>query len=66
MKIYIVFEYAEQVNKIIGIYKSKKQAKKTHLQSPTWRYIEEYIVHWCLLIKDNLMENDNERQDNTI
>lgn len=43
--VYIVFEYAEPTNKIIGIYKNKKYAKKAHMESPSWRYIEEHIVH---------------------
>lgn len=35
MTIYIVFEYAEPTNKIIGLYKDMQQAKKIHMQSPT-------------------------------
>ena len=51
--VYIVFEYAEPTNKIIGIYKNKKYAKKAHMESPSWRYIEEHIVHlnFKLIIK---------------
>ena len=45
MVIYIVFEYAEPTNKIIGVYKDMEKAKKLHRQSPTWRYIEEHIVN---------------------
>lgn len=40
MEIYIVFEYAEYTNKIVGCYKNKKDAEKKHSESPTWRYIE--------------------------
>lgn len=40
MEIYIVFEYAEYGNKIIGCYRNEEDAKKKHLESPTWRYIE--------------------------
>ena len=43
--VYIIFEYAEPTNKIIGIYKNKKYAKKAHMESPSWIYIEEHIVH---------------------
>ena len=45
MTIYIVFEYVESTNKIIGVYRDMEQAKKVHMQSPTWRYIEEHIIH---------------------
>lgn len=38
-------EYAESTNKIIGVYRDMEQAKKVHMQSPTWRYIEEHIIH---------------------
>lgn len=41
MEVYIVFEYAEHTNKIVGCYKNEKDAKKKHNESPTWRYIEK-------------------------
>lgn len=44
MKVWIVFEYADFINEIIGVYKEYDQAKKVHKESPTWRYIEEYEV----------------------
>lgn len=44
MNIWIVFEYAEHGNKVVGIYKEEERAKKTHQESPAWRYIEEYEV----------------------
>lgn len=40
MEIYIVFEYAEPTNKIVGVYKNKKDAEKKHKEVPTYRYIE--------------------------
>ena len=41
MEIYIVFEYAEHTNKIVGCYKNEEDAKRKHDESPTWRYIEK-------------------------
>ena len=40
MEVYIVFEYAEHTNKIVGCYKNEKDAKEKHNESPAWRYIE--------------------------
>lgn len=34
MTIYIVFEYAESTNKIIGVYRDMEQAKKVHHAIP--------------------------------
>lgn len=44
MTVWIVFEYGDFINKIIGVYKEKEQAKKMHKELPTYRYIEEYEV----------------------
>ena len=44
MNVWIVFEYVEHGNKVIGIYKEKEKAEEKHKESPTWRYIEEYEV----------------------
>lgn len=44
MSVWIVFEYGEYVNKVIGVYKTEERAKEVHRESPTWRYIEEYEV----------------------
>lgn len=40
MEIYIVFEYAEYTNKIIGCYKNEEDAIKKHAEASTLRYIE--------------------------
>ena len=44
MNVWIVFEYAEYGNKIIGIYKEEEKAKEKHKESPAWRCIEEYEI----------------------
>lgn len=44
MNVWIVFEYCDPTNKIIGIYRNKNDAIKKHRESPTYRYIEEYTV----------------------
>ena len=41
MEIYIVFEYEEHTNKIVGCYKNEEDANKKHAESPTYRYIEK-------------------------
>lgn len=41
MEIYIVFEYAEHTNKIVGCYRNEEDANKKHEESPTYRYIEK-------------------------
>ena len=41
MEIYIVFEYAEHTNKIVGCYKNEEDAKRKHDESHAWRYIEK-------------------------
>ena len=46
MEIYIVFEYAEHTNKIVGCYKNEEDAKRKHDESPTWRYIEKQKLLW--------------------
>ena len=46
MEIYIVFEYAEYTNKIVGCYKNEEDAKRKHDESPTWRYIEKQKLLW--------------------
>lgn len=44
MTVWIVFEYADFTNEIIGVYKEKEQAEKVHKEFPKWRYIEEHEV----------------------
>ena len=44
MNVWIVFEYTEYGNKVIGIYKEEEMAKEKHKESPAWRYIEEYEI----------------------
>lgn len=44
MAVWIVFEYADYGNKVIGIYREENKAKAKHRESPTWRYIEKYKV----------------------
>ena len=44
MSVWIVFEYMEYGNKVIGVYKEEAMAIEKHKKSPTWRYIEEYEV----------------------
>ena len=44
MSVWIVFEYGEYVNKVVGVYLTEERAKEAHKESPTWRYIEEYDV----------------------
>ena len=44
VEIYIVFEYADHTNKIVGCYKKEKDAKKKHEEAPMWRYVEKQIV----------------------
>ena len=44
MEVWIVFEYAEYGNKIVGIYNEKEKAEEKHKESPTFRYIEAYDV----------------------
>lgn len=46
MDIYIVFEYAEYTNKIVGCYKNEEDAKIKHAECPQWRYIEMYELFW--------------------
>ena len=46
MEIYIVFEYAEHTNKIVGCYKNEEDAKRKHDESPAWRYIEKQKLLW--------------------
>ena len=46
MEIYIVFEYAEHTNKIVGCYKNEEDANRKHDESPTWRYIEKQKLLW--------------------
>jgi hypothetical protein len=41
MEIYIVFEYAEHTNKIVGCYKNEEDANKNHKEAPMWRFIEK-------------------------
>ena len=43
-KIYIVFEYADYGNKIVGAFKNRKDAEDAHAEDPTPRYIEEVNV----------------------
>lgn len=44
MSVWIVFEYAEYGNKVIGVYREREMAQAEHSKSPAWRYIEEYEV----------------------
>lgn len=44
MSVWIVFEYAEYGNKVIGVYFNENDAKEKHSEEPCWRYIEEYEV----------------------
>lgn len=44
MSVWIVFEYADYGNKVIGVYKKEAMAIEEHKKFPTWRYIEEYEV----------------------
>lgn len=44
MEVWIVFEYAEHGNKVVGIYNKEEKAKEKHKESPAWRYIEVYEV----------------------
>ena len=44
MDIWIVFEYVEHGNKVVGIYNEEEKAKEKHKESPTWRYIEVYEI----------------------
>ena len=44
MSVWIVFEYAEYGNKVVGIYQEEERAKQAHQESPAWRYVEEYEV----------------------
>lgn len=43
-KIFIVFEYDEPTNKIIGVYANKTDAIKKHHENPTHRYIDPQIL----------------------
>lgn len=61
MEIYIVFEYAEYTNKIVGCYKNKKDAEKKHSESPTWRYIETQKLLWTHVL---LEETINDKRKN--
>ena len=44
MSVWIVFEYTEYGNRVIGVYNDETKAKEKHGESPTWRYIQEYEV----------------------
>ena len=44
MEVWIVFEYDEYGNKIIGVYHDVKKARGRQKVAPTWRYIEKYEV----------------------
>lgn len=39
--VYIVIEYGEYTNKIIGVFRNEKDAKEEHKKLPTFRYIEK-------------------------
>lgn len=43
-KVYVVFEYDEPTNKIIGVYENETDAIKKHNESPTYRYINTQIL----------------------
>lgn len=44
MEVWIVFEYGEYEDKIIGVYNSIKKASERQKVAPTWRYIKKYEV----------------------
>ena len=44
MNVYIVFEYDDYGNKVIGVYQEESRAKEEHRKFPAWRYIETYEV----------------------
>ena len=44
MSIWIVFEYADYGDNIVGVYKNEAMAKEKHKENPTPRYIKEYEV----------------------
>ena len=44
MTVFIVFEYKEYANDIIGVYSNYDDAKCKFMENPTWRYIEAYNV----------------------
>ena len=58
MEIYIVFEYAEHTNKIVGCYKNEEDANRKHDESPTWRYIEKQKLLWNRKFKRKMEVND--------
>ena len=45
MKVWIVFEYSDYYNEVVGVYQTYEKAKEEHSKSPTWRYIGEYEVN---------------------
>ena len=64
MEIYIVFEYAEHTNKIVGCYKNEEDANRKHDESPTWRYIEKQKLLWNRNFKTENGEIEYERTNN--
>jgi len=43
-KVYVVCEYVEHGNEIIGIYETEEKANKVHQEQPTFRYVEKHYV----------------------
>ena len=55
MEIYIVFEYAEHTNKIVGCYKNEEDANRKHDESPTWRYVEKQKLKFQIIFWKDMM-----------
>lgn len=44
MSVWIVFEYDDNGNKVVGVYRERENALEEHKKFPAWRFIEEYEV----------------------
>ena len=40
VKIFLVFEYGEQTDVLVGCYRNEEDAKRKHAERPPFRYIE--------------------------
>lgn len=40
VKIFLVFEYGEQTDVLVGWYRNEEDAKRKHAEHPSFRYIE--------------------------
>ena len=44
MEIYVVIEYTEHAQRIIGCYKNEQEAREKARESLAWRYVEKQTL----------------------